>query len=153
MKKSPTFTALWKSGSDWKTRLTEINALVADNQRFWPSSILFSFSFFPYDGIFHSLSNISLKILSFPRLTEKNRSEKQTVCFFGGRKTDRLFFAFGLFFRGPKNRVTVFRTVFHRKTGKTVKYFQGQKWCQTSFLFFFGSIRNVLTGMWIRVED
>ena len=60
--------------------------------------------------ILYEIFPISLKVLSFPRLTEKNRSEKQAVC----------FSILASFFRGPKNRATVFRTAFLRKAGKTV---------------------------------
>jgi hypothetical protein len=76
------------------------------------------------------------------RLTGKNVAVKTERLFFAGRKTVALFFGNRPFFRGPKNRVTVFRTVFLRKMGKAVIF--KEKQCDTPLFFFFGPIRDVL---------
>ena len=74
------------------------------------------------------------------RLTGKNVAVKTERLFFYGRKTERLFSGNRPFFRGPENRATVFRTVFLRKTGKTV-IFKVKK-DDTPLFFFFRSYKE-----------
>jgi hypothetical protein len=62
----------------------------------------------------------SLLPCSGPRQTQLNIFPLRTFLIGHVRKTDHPFFGNRPFFRGLENRASVFRTVFLRKTGKTV---------------------------------